>query len=236
MKPGESLPDAIAFRREDRDQCQHQTWYFLPWHRGYLRAFERIVAAAIVQLGGPADWALPYCYNDESNRNRLDLPPAFGSQTWPDGGTNPLFVVARYGSTGQSGAPIKLDPRSVSLDDAFLGNSFVGTQIGGSPGFGGGRTPFKHSGRGDEGLLEQSPHDNVHGDIGGARDNDLTDPFKVGLMSNPLNGRARSDLLASPFQYRPVVGILAAGHRACEPDGRIRVDGRPGRAPSVRHA
>jgi hypothetical protein len=186
MKPGENLPGAIAFRREDRDQCQHHTWYFLPWHRGYLRAFERIVAAAIVQLGGPAGWALPYWnYNDESNPNRLHLPPAFGSQTWPDGGTNPLFVVARYGSTGQSGGPITLDPRSVSLDAAFLEDSFVGTQIGGSPGFGGGRTPFKHSGRGDEGLLEQSPHDNVHGDIGGARDNDFMDPFKIGLMSNP---------------------------------------------------
>jgi tyrosinase len=186
MKPGESLPDAVAFRREDRDQCQHHTWYFLPWHRGYLRAFERIVAAAIVQLGGPVDWALPYWnYNDESNPNRLDLPPAFGSQTWPDGGTNPLFVVARYGSTGQSGGPITLDLRSVSLDDAFLEDSFVGTQIGGSPGFGGGRTPFKHSGRGDEGLLEQSPHDNVHGDIGGARDNDFMNPSKIGLMSNP---------------------------------------------------
>src|SRR5580658_5991837 len=22
-------------------QCQHGTWYFLPWHRGYLMAFEK---------------------------------------------------------------------------------------------------------------------------------------------------------------------------------------------------
>jgi tyrosinase len=25
MTPGENLPDAIEFRREDRDQCQHHT-------------------------------------------------------------------------------------------------------------------------------------------------------------------------------------------------------------------
>src|SRR5262249_29188678 len=127
----------------------------------------------LCSLAGQPTGRCPTGTTMTSNRNRLDLPPVFGSQTWPDGGTNPLFVVARYGSTGQSGGPIKLDPRSVSLDAAFLESSFVGTQTGGSPGFGGGRTPFKHSGRGDEGLLEQSPHDNVHGDIGGARDNDF---------------------------------------------------------------
>ena len=42
------------------DQCQHQTWYFAPWHRGYLLALEQQVRAAIISLGGPADWALPY--------------------------------------------------------------------------------------------------------------------------------------------------------------------------------
>jgi len=41
-------------------ECQHGSWFFLPWHRGYLIAFEGIVRDAIVKLGGPADWALPY--------------------------------------------------------------------------------------------------------------------------------------------------------------------------------
>ena len=35
------------------NQCQHQTWYFWPWHRAYLWTFEDIVSAAIVSLGGP---------------------------------------------------------------------------------------------------------------------------------------------------------------------------------------
>lgn len=40
-------------------RCQHFTWFFLPWHRMYLLYFERIIAAAVVRLGGPPDWALP---------------------------------------------------------------------------------------------------------------------------------------------------------------------------------
>ena len=33
------LPPAAA-RRRDWDQCQHQSGYFLPWHRGYLAAIQ----------------------------------------------------------------------------------------------------------------------------------------------------------------------------------------------------
>jgi len=31
-------------------QCQHGSWYFLPWHRGYLIAFEAAIRDAISQL------------------------------------------------------------------------------------------------------------------------------------------------------------------------------------------
>ncbi len=41
-------------------QCWHGSWYFVPWHRGYLIAFEPVIRAQIVALGGPADWTLPY--------------------------------------------------------------------------------------------------------------------------------------------------------------------------------
>jgi tyrosinase len=185
----ENLPGAKDFQREDKDQCQHHTWYFLPWHRGYLRAFEKIIASSITKLGGPGDtWALPYWnYNDMQNPNRLKLPPAFGSPTWPDGGDNPLFIRARYGLTGKSGAPIVIDKDSVELETALIEREFAGATTGGSPGFGGGQTPFKHgaAGQSDEGLLEQSPHDNVHGDIGGAQNNDFRNALALGLMSNP---------------------------------------------------
>jgi tyrosinase len=38
------------------NQCPHGNWYFLPWHRGYLLMYERVVR----QLTGFNDFALPY--------------------------------------------------------------------------------------------------------------------------------------------------------------------------------
>src|SRR5438067_545598 len=37
-------------------QCQHGSWYFLPWHRGYLLALEANIRAA---GRAPDDWVLP---------------------------------------------------------------------------------------------------------------------------------------------------------------------------------
>ena len=37
-------------------RCPHGNWYFLPWHRAYLLAFERICR----QLSGNPSFALPY--------------------------------------------------------------------------------------------------------------------------------------------------------------------------------
>ncbi len=66
---GESLPSA-ADQRTFWNQCQHQTWFFLPWHRNYLACFEEIVAASVVKLGGPPAWALPYWnYSHTANPN-----------------------------------------------------------------------------------------------------------------------------------------------------------------------
>jgi tyrosinase len=63
------------------DQCQHGSWYFLPWHRGYLHAFEATIRAAVVALGGPSDWALPYWNHLKSGQ--AALPPEFASESWP---------------------------------------------------------------------------------------------------------------------------------------------------------
>jgi Common central domain of tyrosinase len=41
-----------ADQRKFWNQCQHQSWYFLPRHRAYLVSFEQIVADAVVKLGG----------------------------------------------------------------------------------------------------------------------------------------------------------------------------------------
>src|SRR4030095_10419901 len=92
------------------EQCQHQTWFFAPWHRGYLLALEAQVRADVIKLSGPSMWALPYWdyfgaeekpKPGEKQFPQYDIPPAFTQQTMPDGQTpNPLYVAARYGPDG----------------------------------------------------------------------------------------------------------------------------------------
>jgi len=178
-------PQAVQDR--DWNQCQHQSWYFLPWHRGYLGAFETIVRAAVVRLGGPADWALPYWnYTDTTNPNAGKLPPAFQAATLPDGTPNALFVSRRYGEDGNG--TIAMTPQDINVN-ALKDGQFIGGSSGGSPGFGGPETPFGHSGRithTPNGALEMQPHNLVHGLVGGLiRGGNPRSAADLGLMSNP---------------------------------------------------
>lgn len=54
--------------------CQHQNWFFLPWHRGYLEMYERAVAALTYQYS----FALPY-WDWTTLRG---FPPAFSAPTY----------------------------------------------------------------------------------------------------------------------------------------------------------
>jgi tyrosinase len=67
------------------NQCQHGSWYFLPWHRAYLGAFEAILLDSIVKQGGPADWALPYWNYDPTQPKKLQFPAAFAPELLDDG-------------------------------------------------------------------------------------------------------------------------------------------------------
>lgn len=156
-------------------QCQHGSWYFLPWHRGYLIAFEAIIRDAVVKAGGPSTWTLPYWNYFKPNQNAL--PPAFASKDWPDGtGNNPLFVEQRYGPRGDGNVFVPLNQVNLNALDE---RDFKGVASGGSPGFGGVATGFHHS-RGVHGRIERQPHDMVHGLVGGGLSD--TEP---GLMSDP---------------------------------------------------
>ena len=151
------------------DQCEHQTWYFLPWHRAYVYCWESLVQEAIVELSGPAGWSLPFWnYSDPQNPRARVLPPAFRSKTMPDGTANPLLV--RRGSKANSGDPI-FPTSHVSLG-ALHEPSFEGSPHGGSTGFGGVVTGFPNHGGNSQGVLENLPHNAVHVDIGGL----MTDP------------------------------------------------------------
>ena len=98
IKAGDRLPRA-AERAALWNQCQHGGWYFLPWHRGYLAAFEAAVANAVVFLGGPVDWALPYWnYLNAANPLARHIPQALLDPTMPDGSPNPLSAPPRGGT------------------------------------------------------------------------------------------------------------------------------------------
>jgi tyrosinase len=154
-------------------QCQHGSWYFLPWHRGYLLAFEANVRAIVSALPrGPLDWALPYWNYFKPNQS--NLPPAFASPDWPDGkGNNPLFVQQRYGPNDDGNVFVPMD--EVNLD-ALGDPDFTG--VSSAPGFGGVDTGFEHAGD-THGGIESQPHDQVHGLVGGG------DRQKIALMSWP---------------------------------------------------
>lgn len=175
-----------AVQAEFWAQCQHQSWFFLPWHRGYVWAFEDIVRAAVIAEGGPADWALPYWnYSDAADPAARTLPAAFAAATLPDGSDNPLRVDRRYGG---GTVPIEIDAASVllsALDDSV----YTGGTSDIPPGFGGPQTSFHHGPESEttNGGLESLPHNDVHGAVGGAEPG--TDPNKwwnLGLMSMPI--------------------------------------------------
>lgn len=167
---GDPLPPNDE-RRRLWDQCQHAGWYFLPWHRGYLWAFEAIVAQTVRDLGGPDDWGLPYWnYFDTSNPNARRIPQAFLDRAMPDGSPNPLAAPPRDGS--QVLGPTPAVPVDITLD-AMGRRRF--TSAPGTLGFGGGRTSFLHLGGNRTGALESDPHNLVHVMVGG----------DTGYMSDP---------------------------------------------------
>jgi tyrosinase len=162
--PNVGLPDPLpppSHQERFWSQCQHQTWYFLPWHRGFLAYFEQIVAAAVVKAGGPQGWSLPYWnYSAHDPSSRL-MPDAFVRPTLIDGTPNPLYVAGRNSHTSN----FNLTDGMVSLE-CLTHSPFAGVASGGDPGFGGPRTRFSHFG-GTSGRLEDVPHNVIHDRIGG---------------------------------------------------------------------
>src|SRR5579871_523086 len=158
-------------------QCQHGTWFFLPWHRMYLGFFEQIVRAAVVKLGGPPDWTLPYWnYSDAGNPNARTLPPAFRQAKLPDGSANPLFTIDGVNILRapaiNAGNAAAIPDRDVDLTGC-LGKTFFSpttdTTVG-DLGFGGPATAANHDAH-VFGVrsVESVPHNAIHVDVGGQR-------------------------------------------------------------------
>lgn len=146
----ESAP--LALQR----QCEHESWFFFPWHRIYLFHFEQIVRKAVVDSGGPDDWTLPY-WNYDLGGEYASLPEPFFQ---PANEANPLFVPVRR-PYYNAGGPL---PALVSTEEAALAlREFVGNAM-----FGGGN-PSSHRPRfwGQPGLPEETPHGTVHVELAG---------------------------------------------------------------------
>ena len=164
------------------DQCQHGTWFFPPWHRGYLVSLEVMLRNVITQeLKGPEDWSLPY-WNYLKNTPPYDqskIPPAFLEKELPDGSANPLLVPERYGPKGDGNIYVVIGP-STSVDDPQANDRCQVNTIYNEltphpvnvPGnyygnfYGGLNTGFNHGGNGF-GDLEMNPHNFVHTFVGG---------------------------------------------------------------------
>lgn len=149
-------------------ECQHGSWYFLPWHRMYLFHFEQIVRSFVDAAGGPADWTLPY-WDYSRGAPGHALPPAFRTPTLPDGSANPLLVARRRPSVN-AGTP--LPAAVVNTSTALSRNVF--TSAGAAVGFGGPQTGWAHQGPAF-GAVEAVPHGPVHVQVGGTG----------GLMTDP---------------------------------------------------
>lgn len=156
---------------EFRGQCQHNTWFFLPWHRLYLQWFELTVLRAIeahpdIDEETKAAWALPY-WNYTPGGVRATLPDAFRQQEHPDDPSqpNPLFDATRNDFVNDGD---ELDPLATAIADAIDEPFFSEPRPAG--GFGGAATAFNHLNQDPNlwpGKLEQTPHGAVHVQVGG---------------------------------------------------------------------
>jgi tyrosinase len=124
------------------DFCPHGNWYFLPWHRAYLLYFERLCR----EFSGMQSFALPY-WNWSTDPS---IPAAF----W--GAGNPLLDTTRtVGATDELSAEFvggEVMEEILSEPDFFL--------------FASGKSSSQR-GPASYGRLEATPHNNVHGFIGG---------------------------------------------------------------------
>lgn len=135
------------------NKCPHGCWFFLPWHRAYLLYFERICR----KVTGDQTFALPYW--------NWTTSPSIPAPFWGATGN------ALYDGTRSIGPTDTADPSWVgaSVIEGILSNpSFTlfasDKPPGGLP---------THTG-GGFGQLEATPHNNIHGWIGGDMGNFLS--------------------------------------------------------------
>lgn len=134
--------------------CPHRNWYFLPWHRAYLVAFERLCR----QLSGNPNFALPY-WDWTANPQ---LPSAFATPTY-NGQPNQLFNATRSSQTVTIPANVAGPARISTILAETSFEVFASTRPPGQNS----TAPSWQRANGTEGPLESGPHDQVHVRISG---------------------------------------------------------------------
>jgi tyrosinase len=140
------------------NQCQHAQWFFLPWHRMYVLRVEAILRAVIEAAAGPTDWALPY-WNYGLGGKNATLPLAFRNPQ-AFGKPNPLYVQQRQ--AGLNEGRFALPAKAISAAKALARPHFIGAAE-----FGGGEHLPSHQRAGLTGRIEETPHNDVHVEVGG---------------------------------------------------------------------
>jgi tyrosinase len=134
-----------------------------------LHHFEKIVSSIVAQLpGGFSDWALPY-WNYSTSATTALLPVPFRSSILPSGGPNNLYIPQRTPNANAGNGFLDSGDTNV---DCLKAKPFANT-------FGGPIT-LNHP-PGTPGALEQTPHNTVHGQLGGATG------FMGGFSTAPLD-------------------------------------------------
>lgn len=149
--------------------CQHDTWFFLPWHRMYLAHFEAVIRAIIAELDDPLlddeikeTWALPYW--DYQPTNHRTIPPECREATLPNGDPNPLADARRFPAVQSGSQP--LSGNQVEYAGWWSQAYFTEPT---SPSFGGSDTNGPRHRPVDflsAGALEATPHGSVHNYVG----------------------------------------------------------------------
>jgi tyrosinase len=145
--------------------CQHGHWWFLPWHRMYLLFFERIIR----KLSNTPTFSLPYWdYTASTTQGNAyparALPLIFRTPTV----NNALFITQR-GNSLNDVPPLstKSMPLSAVGTATALGTPNFTSPTGSSNNFGSQQVTAPNHGASPHGNFESSPHDSVHGAIGG---------------------------------------------------------------------
>ena len=137
--------------------CQHGSWFFMPWHRMYLRAFEMVVQHFL----GDEQWSLPYWYSiDPDHPESSVLPPAFRD----DAQGNHLYTTHRSQRANRGKRLSNFSNLATSVKTALEASTFATED--GTDTFGGGRRNDPSYFGDEQGVLEDVPHGTVHVQVG----------------------------------------------------------------------